>query len=150
MAHEIPVLTARIIGTRFSIARNRAASRCIRRIPSEVPNQPSSLNAITVTRYRVTFKRADGRNNPGVDVPYAFDGAATATVGGTTTVSLGFDLVRHQMKEEPPLRNLVNSGGANLISAIADITFYGRDQAGNDVEVTGSMTVNFGDFGDPR
>src|SRR5512134_102107 len=38
------------------------------------PNAPSTLNAITVTRYHVEYLRADGRNTPGVDVPYAFDG----------------------------------------------------------------------------
>ncbi|MGE3276112.1 MAG: hypothetical protein AB7O67_13440 [Vicinamibacterales bacterium] len=114
------------------------------------PNQPSTINQITLTRYRVTFQRADGRNTPGVDVPYGFDGGATVTVGGSSTVTIGFDIVRHQMKEEPPLRNLVNSGGANLISTIATVTFYGRDQAGNDVSVEGQITVNFGDFGDPQ
>ena len=30
---------------------------------------PSPLNAITLTRFRVVFKRADGRNTQGVDVP---------------------------------------------------------------------------------
>ena len=27
-----------------------------------------------MTRYRVEFRRTDGRNTPGVDVPYGFDG----------------------------------------------------------------------------
>ncbi len=113
------------------------------------PTSPSPLNAITVTRYRVTFRRADGRNTPGVDVPYGFDGGFTVTVSGGTTVSAGFDLVRHTTKEEPPIRNLVNGGGAQLINTIAEVTFWGRDQAGNEVSVTGNITVNFGDFGDP-
>ncbi|MGE0042318.1 MAG: hypothetical protein AB7H88_08330 [Vicinamibacterales bacterium] len=114
------------------------------------PTQPTTINEITITRYHVAFERADGRNTPGIDLPYGFDGGATVTVGAASSVSMGFDLVRHQMKEEPPLRNLINSGGANLISTIATITFYGRDQAGNDVEASGKMTVNFGDFGDPQ
>ena len=29
---------------------------------------------VTLTRYRVDFRRTDGRNTPGVDVPYGFDG----------------------------------------------------------------------------
>ena len=41
---------------------------------------PTTTNFITVTRYRVTFIRSDGRNTPGVDVPYAFDGGMTLTV----------------------------------------------------------------------
>lgn len=113
------------------------------------PTSPSPLNAITVTRYRVAFRRADGRNTPGVDVPYGFDGGFTVTVAGDGTAGAGFELVRHQMKEEAPIRNLVNAGGAGLISTIAEVTFWGRDQAGNEVSVTGNITVNFGDFGDP-
>jgi len=36
-----------------------------------------------------------------------------------------------------------------VISTIAQITLYGRDQAGNDVSVTGTMSVNFADWADP-
>ncbi|MEW6320781.1 MAG: hypothetical protein AB1635_06815 [Acidobacteriota bacterium] len=117
---------------------------------SSNPNSPSPLNEITVNRYRVQFRRADGRNTAGVDVPYGFDGAVTATIGTGTAVTVGFELVRHQMKQEPPLRNLQNAGGANIISTICEVTFYGRDQAGNEVTVVGTISVNFGDFGDPQ
>ena len=110
---------------------------------------PSPLNDVTINRYRVTFRRADGRNTPGVDVPYGFDGAATVTVTGSAGGQVGFELVRHNMKEEPPLRNLAGFGGAIQINTIAEITFYGRDQAGNEVSATGTMSVNFADFGDP-
>jgi hypothetical protein len=112
------------------------------------PAQPSPLQDITVTRYRVVFKRADGRNTPGVDVPYPFDGAVTFTVG-PSQVSSGFILVRAQAKLEAPLRALVGAGGANAISTIAEVTFYGRDQAGNEVSATGMISVNFSDWGDP-
>jgi hypothetical protein len=110
---------------------------------------PTALNEITITRYHVEFRRADGRNEPGRDVPYGFDGGATTTVGETEAV-ITFDLVRHNNKEEPPLRNLVNSGGSIQINTIAEVTFYGKDQAGNAVSVTGLITVNFADFGDPK
>lgn len=113
------------------------------------PNSPSTINEITVTRYRVVFRRADGRNTPGVDVPHGFDGGFTVTVPAGGSASAGFELVRHQMKKEPPIGNLVRGGGASLISTIAEVTFWGRDQAGNEVTVTGHITVNFGDFGDP-
>jgi hypothetical protein len=106
---------------------------------------PSSANAITIDRYRVTFTRADGRNTPGVDVPYGFDGAITGTV--VTSASLGFTLVRHQAKLEAPLSALASNGV--LVSTIAEITFYGRDQTGKAVSVTGRITVHFGNFGDP-
>jgi hypothetical protein len=114
------------------------------------PLSPSTLNEITIVRYRVVFRRADGRNTPGVDVPYGFDGAFTMTVPSSGNVTGGFDLVRHQAKKEPPLSSLVGGGAQLLISTIAEITFYGRDQAGNEVSVAGALSVNFADFGDPR
>ncbi len=46
------------------------------------PNAPSPLNDVTITRYRVTYRRADGRNTQGVDIPWGFDGAFTLTVPG--------------------------------------------------------------------
>jgi hypothetical protein len=58
--------------------------------------------------------------------------------------------VRIQAKEEPPLRNMAFNGGAQIISTVAEITFYGKDQSGNDVVATGTMSVSFGDFGDPQ
>ncbi len=111
------------------------------------PTSPSPLTQITITRYRVSFTRADGRNTPGVDVPFGFDGGLTATVSGTTEVS--FPLVTHAMKLEQPLRGLRGSGGQFFIHTLAEITFYGRDQAGNEVSASGLMSVNFGDFADP-
>ena len=107
---------------------------------------PTSNNEVTISRYHVTFRRADGRNTAGVDVPFAFDGAVTALVaaGGPTTVS--FELVRHIAKEESPLVQLISSPA--IISTLADVSLYGADQVGNAVTVSGSMTVEFGNFGD--
>jgi hypothetical protein len=106
---------------------------------------PTPNNAITINRYRVTFIRADGRNTPGVDVPYPFDGAFTVTVVASATSS--FTLVRPQAKAEPPLAGLVSN--PVVISTIAEITFYGHDQTGRDVSVTGRINVNFANFADP-
>lgn len=114
----------------------------------DIPATPT--NAITVNRYHVSFRRADGQNAPGVEVPYAFDGAVTGTITEDgKKLSLLFVLVRVQAKLEPPLSPLVGQGGAIAILTIADVTFYGRDQTGNDVSVTGSITVNFADWADP-
>jgi hypothetical protein len=95
------------------------------------PTAPTSLNAVTLTRYRVAYKRTDGRNTQGVDVPYAFDGAMTITIPPDSTVAGLFEIVRHAAKEEAPLRAMAFNGGAQLIGTIADVTFYGTDQAGN-------------------
>src|SRR5688500_11746763 len=93
------------------------------------PTSPTANNFITVNRYRVDYARTDGRNTPGVDVPYGFDGAFTVTVG-STNAEANFSLVRIQAKLEAPLRALAGGGGANVISTIATITFYGQDQTG--------------------
>jgi len=110
---------------------------------------PSANNLITITRYRVTFIRADGRNTPGVDVPYPFDGAITHVATGTATTA-GFTLVRAAAKAEAPLLALVGGGGARFLSTIAEVTFYGYDAAGNAVSVSGRLSVNFADWGDPE
>ncbi len=47
---------------------------------------PTSANFITLSRYRVRYIRSDGRNTPGVDVPYGFDGGLTMTVNGTDVI----------------------------------------------------------------
>jgi hypothetical protein len=114
------------------------------------PTSPTALNAVTLNRYRVVYKRSDGRNTQGVDVPYAFDGAMTVTVPPDNTATGFFELVRVMAKDEAPLRRLVNNGGVEFFSTIADVTFYGHDQAGNEVIVSGSITVTFADFGDPE
>ena len=114
-----------------------------------VPTAPSPLNAITVTRYRVVFKRTDGRATQGVDVPYAFDGGMSMTIPEDQAAVGFFELVRIIAKSENPLVRLVNSGGVDGFSTIADVTFYGADQSGNEVSVTGSISVTFADWGDP-
>lgn len=115
---------------------------------SSPPTSP--LNNITVTRYRVTFRRSDGQNTPGVDVPFGFDGAVTATIPAGGSGDVTFDLVRHQAKLDPPLRNLIGFKGLGFISTIAEITLWGRDQNGNEVTATGSIDVQFSDFADPE
>lgn len=113
----------------------------------ESPAAPSTTNFITLTRYHVQFVRSDGRNTEGVDVPYAFDGALTTTVGLAGATVSG-TLVRVQSKSEAPLKALVGLPGA--ISTIAQVTFYGKDQTGRDVSVSGSLSVTFSDWGDPQ
>jgi hypothetical protein len=108
---------------------------------------PTPLNQVTFTRYRVQYTRADGRNVPGVDVPHPFDSAVTVTVPADGPVSVGFELVRHAAKLESPLIALRDGG--DFINTITTVTFYGKDQAGNDVTVSGNIGVNFGNFADP-
>jgi hypothetical protein len=116
--------------------------------PGGTPTSPGPLNQITINRYRVVFTRTDGRNTPGVDVPFGFDGAVTATILPAAR-DVAFQIVSHAMKLEPPLLSLAGSGGQMFIHTIAEVTFYGHDQAGNEVSASGFISVNFGDFADP-
>ncbi len=107
------------------------------------PNAPSANNAITINRYRVVYVRTDGRNTPGVDVPYAFDGAITLTVSPEAAAE--FTLVRVTAKQEAPLAAL--RFNSVFIDTIAEVTFYGRDQTGREVSAVGRISVNFGNYG---
>ena len=107
-------------------------------------DQPTANNAITITQYHVEYVRSDGHNVQGVDVPYAFSGGVTLTVSSGGTV--GFTLVRIQAKQEAPLAALAKLGGERSISTIAKVTFYGHDQTGREVSVTGNIEVNFADW----
>jgi hypothetical protein len=132
---------------------NDVGQATMRLIPKDagtgaVTLNPTQWNAVTINRYRINFIRADGRNTPGVDVPFPVDGAVTATLSATATV-VPFEIVRHQQKLEQPLRSLANFGGRLFISTIAEVTFYGADQVGNDVQAKATMNVSFSDYADP-
>ena len=114
---------------------------------SENPASPTSANWITVTGYRVVYRRTDGRMKEGEGVPYSFEGGMTMTT--TDTASAEFTLVRAQAKLEQPLISLVNGGGAVAISVIAEITFFGHDQTGTAISAEGTIGITFADFGDP-
>ena len=105
---------------------------------------PSPANSITLSQYRVEYVRSDGRNVQGVDIPFSFTGGVTTTISDSGSV--GFTLVRLQAKQESPLRALRSGGGARVISTIARITFYGHDQTGREVSVTGNLDVTFADW----
>jgi hypothetical protein len=121
--------------------------RIILKDPGPDVAAPTPINQVTFTRYTVVYRRSDGRNTAGVDVPYPLDGGLTFTIQSDKDVTANFELVRHTAKEEAPLKALVGNG--MIISTVADVTFYGRDQAGNDVSIGGSISIDFGNFGDP-
>jgi hypothetical protein len=126
------------------------ASAVLRVSPKDIgtvgaPVAPSTNNEVTINRYRVVYRRADGRNKQGVDVPYAFDGGVTGTIPVNGTLALGFEIVRHVAKKEAPLVQLITS--PTIITTIAEVTFYGQDQVGNEVSVTGMISIDFGNFG---
>ena len=110
------------------------------------PTTPTSNNEVTITRYRVVYKRTDGRNTQGVDVPYGFDGFVTGTVPSDGTISIPFLLVRVVAKQEAPLVQLKIS--PTFIDVMAELSFYGQDRVGNQISATGAILIEFGNFGD--
>jgi hypothetical protein len=127
-----------------SIASDRGQASLQLALKDPLGPAPTDVNSITITQYHVEYIRSDGRNVQGVDVPFAFDGAVTVTVADTASVP--FTLVRIQAKQEAPLAALAFGGGANTITTIARVTFYGHDQNGREVSVTGNIEVNFSDW----
>ncbi|MCH2252629.1 MAG: hypothetical protein MK365_05650 [Vicinamibacterales bacterium] len=110
------------------------------------PASPTSANWVTITGYRVVYRRTDGRSEQGKDVPYAFEGGMTMTTLDIGTAE--FTLVRTQAKLEQPLISLRNLGGSVAISVIAEITFFGHDQTGAAISADGTIGINFADFPD--
>jgi hypothetical protein len=113
-----------------------------------VPQVPM---AVFLERYEVRYRRSDGRNVEGVDVPYAISGPMAGVIDAQTSGSTAFQLeiVRRQAKFDPPLRNLRGSsgGGAIVLTVIADVTIYGRTTAGQLVTTSASVQIDFADFG---
>ena len=120
----------------------------MRFVMKDILTTPSAVNAVTINRYRVTFRRSDGRNTPGVDVPFPFDSAVTFTIAPGGAVTQAFELIRHVAKMEAPLAALQSS--PVIISTVADITFFGHDLAGNELSASGSLGIQFGNFADPN
>lgn len=113
---------------------------------TQLSSGPLGINSVQFERYRVTYIRADGRNVPGVDVPYPFDGVANFLVPADgSDVARSFVIVRHQAKSESPLREISGNLAARL-SVIAQVDFYGHDGAGRAVKVTGYLNITFSDF----
>ena len=128
----------------------RATLRLVARDPAgrSGPAGPTAAVFATVDRYRVRYARADGRNEPGVDVPHSWDGALTLLVSPAGETG-EFVLVRAAAKVEPPLVRLRDGGGDVVIHTLATVTFHGRAPGGARIEAAGAVSVDFADWADP-
>jgi hypothetical protein len=117
---------------------------------SKNPNlvNPGPFNNVQITHYKVEYLRSDGRNIEGEDVPFFISGNLTATVTTLGPVEISINVVRHQAKEEAPLRNLNEFGGADIITTSARITLFGTTTNGKVVSAVGFLEIVFGDFAD--
>jgi hypothetical protein len=116
---------------------------------------------VMVDQIDVEFKRTDGRNVEGVDVPYRFTQPMSMVVPFSAAIKIPFILIRHVAKEQAPLLALreVPSQG-HVLQLVAIVTIYGKDLGGHRVApVSGPLSVwcsNFADtatstaFLDPR
>jgi hypothetical protein len=104
----------------------------------------SQYSDVMVTRYVVTYIRSDGRNTPGQDVPYPFEGSLSVLIQAGTTEEISFVIVREVAKIEPPLVQLTRSGDVLQVSAKVD--FYGHDLVNNTVKATGYLTIFFANY----
>lgn len=108
----------------------------------------SQYSDIMITRYVVSFSRTDGRNRPGADVPFPFEGSLSTLVRVDSTTSVDFVIVREAAKLEAPLVNLRDSAYGDILNMTAKIEFYGHDLADKAVKATGYLTVYFANYAD--
>jgi hypothetical protein len=108
----------------------------------------TQYNDIVLTRYLVSFTRTDGKNVPGQDVPFPFEGSMSSVIKAGSTASVSLVLVREVAKLEPPLVGLVDLGSEVVLSCTAKIEFYGHDMVNRTVKATGYLTVYFANYAD--
>jgi hypothetical protein len=108
---------------------------------------PAVPSAVMLTSYEVRYFRTDGRGTEGLDVPYRITGnlSLTIDVASTGTSSVSLEVVRRQAKLEPPLSTI---GQTAVLTAMAQVTLYGRTVSGDSVSATGTFQIDFADFGD--
>jgi len=108
----------------------------------------SPYNDIVITRYIVSYSRTDGRNVPGVDVPYPFEGSLSTVVKAGSQATISFVIVREVAKVEPPLIGLVDLGEEMVLACTAKVEFYGHDNVNKTVKATGYLTIYFANYAD--
>jgi len=105
----------------------------------------TNLNTVVVNQYQVQYTRSDGRGVPGLDVPYPVAGALTASVVPGADLTLPIEVVRRQAKLEPPLSNIT---GVQIVTMFGHITVYGTTVSGQAVTASGTVQLDFADYGD--
>ncbi|MBN1938709.1 MAG: hypothetical protein JW843_03925 [Candidatus Aminicenantes bacterium] len=111
-------------------------------------NGISSFADIQLEKYQVRYTRTDGRNTPGLDVPYPIEGDMTSLILVGAQTSVSFVIVRESAKMEPPLLDLLqDSTRAENLTAIATVDFFGHDLSGKAVKATGSISITFANYG---
>ncbi len=109
--------------------------------PEPIIPGASYKTSVMIDRYTITYTSPEG--DP---VPVAFEGRLAVVCEVDASVDVEIVAVRAEAKTAAPLNALI--GTLNVIWAVAEITFFGHDLAGNGVEATGYITVYFADWAD--
>ena len=98
---------------------------------------------VLIDQIDVAFKRTDGRNVEGVDVPYSFTQPMSMQVAINGKASIPFILIRHVAKLEAPLLALHETPNqAKILQLVAVVTIHGKDTGGHRVApVTGNVSI---------
>lgn len=104
---------------------------------------------VIVDQIDVEYSRADGLSVEGKDVPYSFSQKVHAIVNIGEETEIGFVIIQHVAKEEPPLVQLINMGQEHVLKLEAKVTVHSKDLGDNRLApVSGSVSVWCADFGD--
>lgn len=115
-------------------------------VENKNPNGPTAASsAVQLERYEVRYTRSDGRGTEGVDVPYRITGSLALTVGAGGDATFPLEVVRRQAKLDPPLTNISQT---TILTVSAQVTLYGRTVSEKRVSGSGSLQIDFADFGD--
>jgi len=105
---------------------------------------------VLIDQIDVEFKRTDGRNVEGVDVPYRFTQPISMLAPINKETKMPFVLIRHVAKLEAPLlalREVISQGV--VLQLVAKVTIHGKDTGGHRVApVTGYISVWCSNFAD--
>ena len=111
---------------------------------ADVPRIPG---AVLIQRYEVKYSRPDGRGAANQDVPHTIVGVLSSAIdvasSGATEVPI--EVVRRQAKLEPPLSNIT---GYDIVTMFATITISGQTVSGDTVTASGSLQIDFANYGD--
>jgi hypothetical protein len=107
----------------------------------------SQFYDVQLEKYVVSYSRSDGKNTPGVDVPYSYEQSVSMLIGVGKMTTVTIFIVRASAKQEPPLSNLLlPTTRGEVLYTTARVDFYGHDLAGKTVKATGYLPVEFADF----
>lgn len=112
--------------------------------------QPTPYQDIIVDQIDISYSRSD-KTKPveGKDVPYGYSQKVNFLVTIGDSIEYGFVIVPHVAKIESPLVELVGGGSGKVLRLEANLTFYGKDLAGNRVApVKTSVSIWCADFAD--